>query len=74
MTIGIVHVTDKNFRITIPEEIRELEGINQGDYIQIDVKKLDFKISTLNSITELNKKLDELPDKIAEAIKIKTMR
>ena len=74
MTIGIVHVTDKNFRITIPEEIRELEGINQGDYIQIDVTKLDFKISTLNSITELNKKLDELPDKIAEAIKIKTMR
>lgn len=33
-------VTDKNFRITIPEEIRMAERITQGDMIEIDVKNL----------------------------------
>lgn len=33
-------VTDKNFRITIPEEIRMAEEIKQGDMIEIDVKNL----------------------------------
>jgi len=32
---------DKNFRITIPEEIRIAEGLNHGDIIEIDVKKLE---------------------------------
>ena len=34
-------IKDKNFRITIPEEIRIAEGIRQGDIIEIDVKKLE---------------------------------
>ncbi len=34
-------VKDKNFRITIPEEIRIAEGLNQGDIIEIDVHKLE---------------------------------
>ena len=90
MTIGIVRVTDKNFRITIPEEIRDIEDIKQGDYIRIDVEKLDLKKpssdsvpkpkkitnldlrkSTFDSISELNRRLDELPEKIADAIKKK---
>ncbi len=33
-------VIDKNFRITIPEEIRIAERITQGDIIEIDVKNL----------------------------------
>lgn len=33
-------VTDKNFRITIPEEVRVAEGIRQGDIIEVDVKNL----------------------------------
>lgn len=41
-------VKDKNFRITIPEEIRIAEGIQQGDIIEIDVKKLEKKASTLS--------------------------
>ncbi len=43
MTTGIVHITDKNFRITIPEDIREVENIKQGDFIQLDIIKLDVK-------------------------------
>ncbi len=69
MTTGIVHITDKNFRITIPEEIREVENLKPGDYIQIEVTKLDLKKSVVDVLAELNKKLDELPDKIADAIK-----
>ncbi len=34
-------IKDKNFRITIPEEIRIAEGIKQGDIIEIDVKKIE---------------------------------
>lgn len=36
-----VIVKDKNFRITIPEEVRLAEGIKQGDIIEIDVKKVE---------------------------------
>lgn len=71
MATGIVRVTDRNFRITIPEDIREVEDINQGDYIQIDVIKLDLKKSLNDSITILNDKLDKLPDRISDAIKKK---
>lgn len=69
MTTGIVRITDKNFRITIPEDIREVENLKQGDYIQIDVIKLDLKKSMVDLMSELNKKLDELPGKIADVIK-----
>lgn len=34
-------VKDKNFRITIPEEIRIAEGIKQGDIIEIDVRRIE---------------------------------
>ncbi len=40
MTRTTLIVTDKNFRITIPEEIRTVEKIRQGDMIEIDVKNL----------------------------------
>jgi len=40
MTKTTIIVTDKNFRITIPEELRVAEGINQGDIIEIDVKNI----------------------------------
>ncbi|MDD5473834.1 MAG: hypothetical protein PHU34_06760 [Candidatus Methanoperedens sp.] len=40
MTKTTIIVTDKNFRITIPEELRVTEGINQGDIIEIDVKNI----------------------------------
>ncbi len=33
-------VTDRNFRITIPEEIRLAERITQGDLIEIEVRNL----------------------------------
>jgi len=71
MTIAVVRVTDRNFRITIPEEIRTLENINQGDYIQIDVVKMDFKgNSTTELMRELNDNIKELPNEIAKAIKV----
>lgn len=69
MTIAVVRVTDRNFRITIPEEIRTLENINQGDYIQIDVVKMDFKgNSTTELMKELNENIKGLPNEIAKAI------
>ncbi len=40
MTKTTIIVTDKNFRITIPEELRTAERINQGDIIEIDVKNI----------------------------------
>ena len=69
MTIAVVRVTDRNFGITIPEEIRLLENINQGDYIQIDVVKMDFKgNSTTDLMRELNENIKGLPNEIAKAI------
>jgi len=68
MTIAVVRVTDRNFRITIPEEIRLLENINQGDYIQIDVVKMDFKGNSTDLMRELNENIKGLPNEIAKAI------
>lgn len=31
----------KNGRITIPQEIRELEEIGEGDYLKITIEKID---------------------------------
>ena len=31
----------KNGRITIPSDIRELEGIEEGNYVQISVEKIE---------------------------------
>lgn len=40
MTKATIIVTDKNFRVTIPEEIRIAEGIRQGDIIEVDIKAI----------------------------------
>jgi bifunctional DNA-binding transcriptional regulator/antitoxin component of YhaV-PrlF toxin-antitoxin module len=71
MTLGLVHITDKNFRITIPEDIRDIEDLKQGDYIIIDITRADLKKPTLDVLSELSVKLDELPDKIANALRRK---
>ncbi|MDD3813275.1 MAG: hypothetical protein PHZ02_01405 [Desulfocapsaceae bacterium] len=77
MASSVVHITDKNFRVTIPEDIRVIENLKQGDFIQIDIQKIDIpeneyksknEKSVRASISELNEKLEELPDKIANAI------
>ena len=69
MTIAVVRVTDRNFRITIPEEIRELENIKQGDYIQMDIIKMAFEgNSTTDLMKELNNNIKALPNEIARAI------
>ena len=40
MTKATIEITDKNFRITIPEVIRKQEGITHGDIVEIDITKL----------------------------------
>lgn len=40
MAIATVKITDKNFRITIPEDVRAAEKIKVGDIIQIDVNRV----------------------------------
>lgn len=62
MTIGIVRMTDKNFRITIPEEIRKVEDIKQGDYIQVDIVKMRLNNSNSghNDISNLDRKLKQV--------------
>lgn len=67
MAIGIAKITDKNFRITIPEEIRDIEGLKQGDYVQIEIIKVDLKESLSNSILTLTKRLDELSNKVSKS-------
>ncbi|HWQ96338.1 MAG TPA: hypothetical protein VN368_03085 [Candidatus Methylomirabilis sp.] len=41
MAKATIQVNDPKFRIVIPQDIRTLENINIGDYIEIDVKKLE---------------------------------
>jgi len=31
----------KDGRVTIPQEIREVEGINEGDFIRITIEKIE---------------------------------
>jgi AbrB family looped-hinge helix DNA binding protein len=31
----------KDGRITIPQEIRELEGIQEGDFLKVTIEKID---------------------------------
>jgi AbrB family looped-hinge helix DNA binding protein len=38
--LSAVVKVDKNGRITIPAEIRDLQDITDGDYIQIAVRKI----------------------------------
>ena len=70
MAIGIVRVTDKNFRITIPEEIRKVEDIKQGDYIQVDIVKMHLKNSECNEISNLDRELKQIAELKIEMMKI----
>ncbi len=46
MTKGTVRFLDeKKRRIVLPKEIVEVEDIHEGDYIEIDVKKITKPIS-----------------------------
>lgn len=37
----------KDGRITIPQEIRELEGINEGDFLKITIEKIRDRIKSV---------------------------
>lgn len=41
--VATVRVT-KNGRITIPQEIRDLEDINEGDYLKITIEKIEREV------------------------------
>lgn len=44
MTEGIVQINDViQRRIVIPKDIWKAEGLTKGDYIKIDIKKIDIK-------------------------------
>jgi len=70
MAIGVVRVTDKNFRITIPEEIRKVEDIKQGDYIQVDIVKMHLKNQEYNEISNLDRELKQIAELKIEMMKI----
>jgi len=33
----------KDGRVTIPQEVRNFEGINEGDYLRITIEKIEKK-------------------------------
>lgn len=39
----IRYLDEKKRRIVIPKEIAEVEDLHEGDYIEIDVKKIEKK-------------------------------
>ncbi len=41
----IRYLDEKKRRIVIPKEIAEVEDLHEGDYIEIDVKKIEKKTS-----------------------------
>lgn len=41
MAKATIQVNDPKFRIVIPQDIRSLENIDVGDYIEIDVRKIE---------------------------------
>lgn len=44
----------KDGRITIPSDIRELEGIGEGDYLKITIEKIEkHKIGIKTSQTDI---------------------
>lgn len=47
-SISRIHVATvrviKNGRITIPQEIRDLEDINEGDYLKITIEKIEREV------------------------------
>lgn len=38
----------KDGRITIPSDIRELEGIREGDYLKITIEKIEKQTKNVN--------------------------
>lgn len=43
MAITTITITDRNFRITIPEDVRIAEGLRVGDTVQLDVTRIERK-------------------------------
>lgn len=39
----VTKITDKQFRIVIPIDIRELEGIEIDDFVKVTVEKINKK-------------------------------
>ncbi len=42
-TVQIPKDTSKKHKIVIPREIWEVENLQEGDYIEIDIKRLEKK-------------------------------
>jgi len=57
MAKSTIIITDKNFRITIPYELRLAENLNVGDIIEIDVIKYKGVKDEINDIKETVKNL-----------------
>lgn len=53
-------ITDKNFRITIPYEIRIVEDLKHGDIIEIDIRKYSGIDNEIDHIKESIKNLSDL--------------
>ncbi len=60
MAKSTIILTDKNFRVTIPYEIRLAENLNIGDIIEIDVIKYNSVKDEIKNIKEVVKELTEL--------------
>lgn len=41
MTKATIEIKDKNFRIVLPVGVRKAEKLNVGDFIEIDVRKIE---------------------------------
>jgi len=57
MAKSTIIITDKNFKITIPYELRLAENLNVGDIIEIDVIKYKGVKDEINDIRETVKNL-----------------
>lgn len=55
-------ITDRNFRITIPYEIRIAEDLKHGDIIEIDIVKYSGLEKEIDHINESIKNLNDLID------------
>ena len=41
MAKATIQVNDQKFRIVIPQDIRTLEDISIGDFVEIDIRKIE---------------------------------
>ncbi len=60
-------ITDKNFRITIPYEIRIAEDLKQGDIIEIDIVKY---IGMDNEIDRIKESIETLTNLVMKQSKL----